>query len=257
MKRIRYRDERGVQWGELEGGTVYPLTGLMGARRGPGPMLSEVTLLAPCEPKNIVCVGKNYAKHIAEMGGSAEDLPKEPGLFIKSLNTLANPGDPIPYPSWTSNLHFEGELAVVIGRTLRDVAVADALSHVLGYTCAVDVTARDKQRSDLQWARGKSADGFCPVGPWLETDLNVSALSVQTRLNGALKQDGNTRDLIFSVPEILSYISSFVTLSPGDLVLTGTPDGVGPMAVGDTLEVTVEGIGTLECVVEASERLVP
>ncbi len=257
MKRIRYRGENGVSWGELEGGTVYPLTSLLGERSGNTVMLSEVTLLTPCEPKNIVCVGKNYAKHIAEMGGSAEDLPKEPGLFIKSLGTLANPGDPIPYPSWTSNLHFEGELAVVIGREMRDVAEADALAHVLGYTCAVDVTARDKQRSDLQWARGKSADGFCPVGPWLETDLDASSLSVQTRLNGEVKQDGNTEDLIFSVPKILSYISSFLTLSPGDLVLTGTPDGVGPMQAGDKLAVTVEGIGTLECFVEASERLVP
>lgn len=257
MKRIRYRDDSGVQWGELEGGTVYPLTGLMGSRNGLSTMLSEVTLLAPCEPKNIVCVGKNYAKHVVEMGGSAEDLPKEPGLFIKALATLADPGDPIPYPSWTQNLHFEGELAVVIARTMRDVSEDEALQYVLGYTCAVDVTARDKQRSDLQWARGKSADGFCPVGPWLETDLDVSALSVQTRLNGELKQDGNTRDLIFSVPKVLSYISSFLTLEPGDLVLTGTPDGVGPMQVGDTLEVTVEGIGTLECQVEASERLVP
>ena len=257
MKRIRYRDDEGASWGELEGGTVYPLTGLMGSRSGPTVMLSDVTLLAPCEPKNIVCVGKNYAKHIAEMGGSAEDLPKEPGLFIKSLNTLANPGDPVPYPSWTQNLHFEGELAVVVARTMRVVSEADALSYVLGYTRAVDVTARDKQRSDLQWARGKSADGFCPVGPWLETDLDVSAVGVQTRLNGELKQDGNTRDLIFSVPKVLSYISSFLTLQPGDLVLTGTPDGVGPMQDGDTLEVTVEGIGTLECTVEASERLIP
>ena len=257
MKRIRYKSDVGASWGELEGGTVYPLTSLTGERRGPSLTLSDVTLLAPCEPKNIVCVGKNYAKHVVEMGGSAEDLPKEPGLFIKSLNTLADPGDPVPYPSWTQNLHFEGELAVVIARTMRDVSEADALSYVLGYTCAVDVTARDKQRSDLQWARGKSADGFCPVGPWLETDLDVSALSVQTRLNGELKQDGNTRDLIFSVPKVLSYISSFLTLQPGDLVLTGTPDGVGPMAAGDRLEVTVEGIGTLGCTIEASERLVP
>lgn len=257
MKRIRYRDDNSTSWGELEGGTVYPLTGLTGSRSGESVMLSDVTLLAPCEPKNIVCVGKNYAKHVVEMGGSAEDLPKEPGLFIKSLNTLADPGDPVPYPSWTQNLHFEGELAVVVARTMRDVSEADALSYVLGYTCAVDVTARDKQRSDLQWARGKSADGFCPVGPWLETDLDVSAVSVQTRLNGELKQDGNTADLIFSVPKVLSYISSFLTLEPGDLVLTGTPDGVGPMQAGDTLEVTVEGIGSLECTVEVSERLVP
>lgn len=249
MKRIRYRDQNGVSWGDLEGGTVHP-TDMWGQRSGPTTTLSEVTLLAPCEPKNIVCVGKNYAKHIAEMGGSASELPKEPGLFLKAWSTLSNPGDPIPYPSWTTNLHYEGELAVVIGRRMRNVSEAEALDYVLGYTCALDVTARDKQRSDLQWVRGKSADGFCPVGPWLETDLDTRRLGVQTLINGELKQDGNTEDLIFSVPVILAYIGSFMTLEPGDLVLTGTPDGVGPLQVGDEVEVRVEGIGSLTNTVE-------
>ena len=247
MQRVRYQDANGISWGELDGGAVYGLEPILGQRDGSQQMVSEVTLLAPCEPKNIVCVGKNYAKHIREMGGG--DLPKEPGLFLKGLNTLANPGDPIPYPDWTDELHYEGELVVVIGRTLRNVAEDKVLEHVLGYTCACDVTARDKQRSDLQWVRAKSADGFCPLGPWLETDLDTSALSVQTRVNGELKQDGNTRDLIFSVPQILSYISSFMTLNPGDVVLTGTPDGVGPLRPGDRVEVSVEGIGTLTNVV--------
>ena len=134
---------------------------------------------------------------------------------------------------------------MVIGRTLHNVRAEEALGHVLGYTCACDVTARDKQRGDLQWARGKSADGFCPLGPWLETDLDPTNLSVQTRVNGDLKQDGSTADMIFPVAEVLAYISTFMTLGPGDVVLTGTPDGVGPLHVGDEVEVEVEGVGTL------------
>ena len=223
---------------------------MLGRPDGAAVPLSDVTLLAPCDPKVIVCVGKNYARHVVEMGGSADDLPSEPGLFLKGLNALRGPGEPIPYPDWTENLHYEGELAVVIARTMRSVAPDEALSHVLGYTCAVDVTARDRQRSDLQWTRGKSADGFCPVGPWIETDLDPGDVAVRTRLNGELRQDGHTRDLIFSVPEVLSYISAFMTLSPGDLVLTGTPDGVGPMRVGDRVEVEIEGVGSLEAEVE-------
>lgn len=250
MQRVRYRTFNDIHWGELEGGRVHQLEGMMGHRTGQTALLSDVTLLAPCEPRVIVCVGKNYAKHIAEMGGSTDSLPKEPGLFLKGLNALADPGDPIPYPEWTNELHYEGELAVVVGRTMRRVSEADALGHVLGYTVAVDVTARDKQRADLQWARGKSADGFCPVGPWLETDLDPGNLYVRTRVNGELKQDGHTRDLIFDVPAVLAYISRFMTLQPGDLVLTGTPDGVGPLAVGDEVAVEVEGIGTLQTVVE-------
>jgi 2-keto-4-pentenoate hydratase/2-oxohepta-3-ene-1,7-dioic acid hydratase in catechol pathway len=128
---------------------------------------------------------------------------------------------------------------------MRDVEPDEALAHVLGFTCACDVTARDRQRADLQWVRGKSADGFCPVGPWLETDLDPGDVRVQTRVNGETKQDGRTRDMIFPVAEVLSYISRFMTLGPGDLVLTGTPDGVGPLAVGDHIEVEVEGVGTL------------
>lgn len=250
MQRIRYQSFDGISWGELEGGTVHQLSGMMGRRTGHTTRLSDVTLLAPCEPRTIVCVGKNYAEHVREMGGA--ELPKEPGLFLKALNALANPGDPIPYPSWTRELHYEGELALVISRTMRRIAPEEAESYILGYTCACDVTARDKQKSDLQWVRAKSADGFCPLGPWLETDLDPRALAVQTRVNGELKQDGNTRDLIFDIPTILSYISQFMTLEAGDVVLTGTPEGVGPLRVGDVVEVTVEGIGTLRNTVEAA-----
>lgn len=254
MQRVRYRSFDGVHWGEVQGGRVQQLTGMLGRPSGHTVDLSEVTLLAPCEPRSIVCVGKNYAKHVAEMGGSVDALPKEPGLFLKALNALSNPGDDIPVPAWTSELHHEGELAVVIARTMRDVVPEDALDHVLGYTIANDVTARDAQRSDLQWVRAKSSDGFCPVGPWLETDLDPADLSVQVRVNGELRQDGHTRDLIFPVPEILAYISRFLTLEPGDLVLTGTPDGVGLLRPGDVVEVTIDAIGTLHNPVVARDR---
>jgi 2-keto-4-pentenoate hydratase/2-oxohepta-3-ene-1,7-dioic acid hydratase in catechol pathway len=252
MQRLRYQSDKGPVWAELENGNLFELVSMMGARTGKTHTLSEVVLLAPCEPTKIVCVGKNYAKHIKEMGGNDKDLPKEPGIFLKGVNALSNPGDPIPYPSWTNELHYEGELAVVIARQMKNVPENEALHYVLGYTCACDVTARDKQKSDLQWTRGKASDNFCPIGPWLETDLNTSHLSVQTRINGELRQDGNTEDLIFSVPVILSYVSSFMTLEPGDVILTGTPDGVGPLKVGDTVEITVEGIGTLTNIVERS-----
>ena len=252
MQRVHYRSFDGVHWGEVEGGRVHQLASMLGRRTGDVVPLTDVSLLPPCEPRSIVCVGKNYAKHIREMGGDASDLPKEPGLFLKALNTLAGPGDPIPHPSWTNDLHYEGELAVVIARTMKNVPAEDALDHVLGYTCAVDVTARDKQRSDLQWARGKSADGFCPVGPWLETDLDPTDVTVQTYVNGELRQDGHTGDLIFPVADVLAYISTFLTLQPGDLVLTGTPDGVGTLHVGDEVEVRIAGIGSLTAPVEAA-----
>ena len=252
MQRVRYRTFDGVHWGQVEGGTVRQLAAMRGRPTGVVVPLTDVNLLPPCEPRNIVCVGKNYARHIAEMGGDAADLPQEPGLFLKGLNTLSGPGDSVPHPAWTSELHYEGELAVVIGSTLRKATAAEALDHVLGYTCALDVTARDKQRSDLQWVRGKSADGFCLVGPWLETDLDPADASVRTFLNGELKQDGHTSDLIFPVADVLAYISTFMTLGPGDLVLTGTPDGVGPMRVGDEVEVQVSGIGSLVAQVEAA-----
>lgn len=245
MQRVRYRSFDGVHWGELEGGMVHQLTGMLGRLSGHTVPLSDVALLPPCEPTVIVCVGRNYADHIREMGNDRAGLPTEPGLFLKGLNTLSGAGDDVPYPAWTDDLQYEGELAVVIARQMSNVEEDDALDYVLGYTCALDVTARDKQGSDLQWVRAKSADGFCPVGPWLETDLDLGNLRVQTLVNGQVKQNGSTADMIFSVPTILSYISRIITLNPGDVVLTGTPEGVGKLQPGDTVEVVVEGIGTL------------
>ena len=205
--------------------------------------LSEVRLLSPVLPRSkVVGIGRNYAAHAAEMGG---EVPDEPLMFIKPNTSVVGPNDPVFYPRQTSELHYEGELAVVIGRICRDVPAEKAADVIQGYTIGNDVTARDLQRKDGQFTRAKGFDSFCPLGPWIETELDVSELSVQTYLNGDLKQDGNTRDLIFDVPTLVAHVSSVMTLLPGDVILTGTPEGVGPMQVGDEVEVSISGIGNL------------
>ena len=210
--------------------------------------LDDVRLLAPVIPRSkVVCVGKNYAAHAAEMGG---EVPEEPLIFLKPNTSVIGPGDPIFYPKQSEDVHYEAELAVVIGRICRDVAVEDVAKVIFGYTVANDVTARDLQAKDGQWARAKGFDTFCPLGPWIETDFDPGNVDVTTRLDSLgggdeLKQNGNTSDMFFKVPEIIEYISSFMTLLPGDVILTGTPDGVGPMFPGDKVSVAVEGIGTL------------
>ena len=209
--------------------------------------LADVRLLAPVLPRSkVVGIGRNYAEHAAEMGN---DVPAEPLMFIKPNTSVIGPGDPIAYPSLTEELHFEGEVAVVIGRICRDVPAAQATDVIFGYTIANDVTARDLQRSDVQFTRAKGFDTFCPLGPWIETDLDpqdfADGRAIQTHLNGDLKQDGNTRDLIFDIPTLVEKVSAVMTLLPGDLILTGTPAGVGPMQVGDEVEVSVAGLGAL------------
>lgn len=205
--------------------------------------LDDVRLLAPVIPRSkVVCVGKNYVKHAAEMGGA---VPAEPLIFLKPNTSVIGPGEPIFYPDQTEDLHFEGELAVVIGRICKDISVEDASKVIFGYTIANDVTARDLQAKDGQWARAKGFDTFCPLGPWIETNLDPAALKVTTELNGDPRQDGTTADMVFSVADVIAYVSSFMTLLPGDVILTGTPDGVGPMLPGDSVSITVEGIGTL------------
>jgi 2-keto-4-pentenoate hydratase/2-oxohepta-3-ene-1,7-dioic acid hydratase in catechol pathway len=205
--------------------------------------LADVRLLAPVIPRSkVVCVGKNYADHAAEMGG---DVPAEPLLFLKPNTAVVGPGDPVVYPRQSRELSFEGELAVVIGRICKDVPAARVPEVVFGYTCANDVTARDLQRSDGQWARAKGFDTFCPLGPWIETELDVSDLALTTTLNGAVRQQGRTSQMVHDVTELVAYVSSAFTLLPGDVVLTGTPAGVGAMQVGDEVAVTIAGIGTL------------
>ena len=205
--------------------------------------LADVRLLAPVIPRSkVVCVGRNYAAHAQELGN---DVPEQPLIFLKPNTSVIGPRDGIVYPEQTSDLHFEGELAIVIGRICRDLPRERANEVIFGYTVANDVTARDLQKTDGQWARAKGYDTFCPLGPWISTELDASDLRVSTELNGEPKQDGRTSQFIFDIPEVLAYITSFTTLLPGDVVLTGTPAGVGPMLPGDEVSVSVEGIGTL------------
>lgn len=229
-------------WGIVEGEEIKVTQGPAGKYAGKRLPLQEAKLLPPAKPTKIVCVGRNYRKHAEEMG---EEVPKDPGLFLKAPNALAAPGSSIPYPPFTKSLHYEGELAVVIGRRMCRVSEEKALSYVLGYTCALDLTARDVQKTDLQWIRAKSADGFCPLGPWVETDLNPQDLRLRTLVNGEVRQDARTSAMIFSIPFLLAYVSSFMTLEPGDVVLTGTPEGVGELKPGDEVAVEIEGIGQL------------
>lgn len=231
-------------WGTVDGERVRVTRGPCGTATGRVHTMDEVLLLPPARPTKIVCVGRNYREHIREMGHGS-DAPAEPGLFLKAPNALASPGEEIPYPAFTRSLHYEGELAVVVGKPMQSVPESNALDHVLGYTCALDLTARDLQKTDLQWVRAKSADGFLPLGPWVETELDPQHASIRTYVNGALRQDGRTEDMIFPVAHLLAYVSSFMTLLPGDVVLTGTPSGVGELRPGDAVEVNVEGIGSL------------
>ena len=220
----------GPPWAGLrEVGTDLPLDGAL--------------LLPPCEPTKIVCVGLNYRAHAAEMG---KELPAEPLLFLKAPSALLAPGGSVELPRQSRRVEHEGELALVIGRRARHVPISHALEHVLGYTCADDVTARDIQRQEKVYARAKGFDTFCPVGPWLETEVaDPQALDLALRVNGEVRQRGATGDMIFTVAELVAFISSVMTLEPGDLISTGTPPGVGPLVAGDTVEVEISNIGTL------------
>lgn len=204
--------------------------------------LADVRLLAPILSSKIIAVGRNYADHAAEMG---HDVPEEPVIFLKPPSSVIGPNVAIQLPPSSARVDFEGELAVVIGRPGRDVKAENASSVILGYTIANDVTARDLQRLDVQFTRGKSFDSFCPLGPWIETDLDPSDLAIATELDGEVKQDGRTSDMVHKVSAIIEFVSEIMTLMPGDVILTGTPAGVGPMDAGQTVSVTVEGIGTL------------
>lgn len=203
----------------------------------------EVTLLAPVAPSKVVCVGRNYREHAAELGNK---MPDEPLLFLKAPSAVIGPGEKIELPPASQQVEHEGELGVVIGRLTRKLSADDnPLDYVFGYTCVNDVTARDLQRKDVQFTRGKSFDTFCPAGPWIETELDPANVTVITRLNGEIKQQGNTADMAFPVAFLIRYISEIMTLYPGDLIATGTPAGVSKMKDGDTVEVEVAGIGVL------------
>ena len=251
MRIARFIWHNAVRYGIVEGNDVYALIGdpfgpegSAGVRRGsPLAPLAAVRLLAPCVPSKVLLVGRNYAAHIKEL---AHDVPAEPLISQKPPTGVIGPDAAIVHPARLSrDVQFEGELAVVIGRLCHRVEGPDALEYVLGYTCANDVTARDLQNRDGQWTRAKGFDTFCPLGPWIETELDPNDLRITTRLNGELKQDARTETMLFPVARLISHVSQFVSLAPGDVLLTGTPAGVAPMQPGDTVEVEVERIGVL------------
>ncbi|MBH0781818.1 fumarylacetoacetate hydrolase family protein [Nocardia bovistercoris] len=213
--------------------------------------LADVRLLAPILASKVICVGKNYAAHAAEMGGTA---PENPVIFMKPSTAIVGPNASILLPPSSSQVDYEGELAVVIGRPCKDVPAARARDVVLGYTVANDVTARDQQRADGQWTRAKSYDTFCPLGPWIETSSDPSDLEIVTELDGEVRQRSRTSLLLHDIPSIIEWVSAVMTLLPGDVILTGTPEGVGPMSAGQQVSVTVEGIGTLTNSVATKQR---
>lgn len=205
--------------------------------------LADVRLLAPVIPRSkIVGIGRNYADHAKEMGN---EVPTTPLMFFKPNTAVIGPGDPITVPDFTDRIDYEGDLAVVIGKIARNVPAENAMAAVFGYTIANDLTARDVQKTDGQWTRAKGFDGSCPLGPWIETDLDPENVTVQTHVGGELRQDGNTRDLIFDIPFLIEHMTRAFTLLPGDVILTGTPAGIGPLVPGESVEVTVESLGTL------------
>ena len=217
-----------------------------------GRVVEGASLLAPVAPSKIVCVGRNYAAHAKELGN---EVPSEPLLFLKPPSSLVAPEGSILIPAQSQRVEHEGELGIVIGKRLTRVSEDQARAGIFGVTAGNDVTARDLQKKDVQFTRGKGFDTFCPVGPWIETDTgDLSAITVETRVDGVVRQHGSTANMIFAVPFLVSYISNIMTLEPGDLVLTGTPEGVGPLVPGNVVEVSISGVGTLRNTVVAPAR---
>lgn len=239
----RFRHKHLVFTGEVIDNTVHSMIG------GREYKMEEVMIMPPCMPTKIVCVGCNYVEHAKELN---ERIPDEPILFLKPPSSLLAYGENIIYPKRSKQVDYEAELAIVIGRRTRNVKADKAKHHIMGYTCFNDVTARDIQRKDIQWTRAKSFDTFSPIGPFIATDIDPTSLNIKARLNGHVKQNSNTRDMIFGVYRLVEFISGVMTLETGDVIATGTPPGVGPMNVGDTIEVEVEGVGVLENKVASS-----
>ncbi|MGH8791754.1 MAG: fumarylacetoacetate hydrolase family protein [Stackebrandtia sp.] len=251
MRIARIAHAQGMSFGVVEGeGSGATVTEIEGHPFGPLNLtaqrwaLDDVRLLSPMLPSKIVCVGRNYAAHAAEQGA---EVPAEPLLFLKPSTSVIGPGEAIRIPPQSKQVDHEAELAIVIGPPgARRVAdPEEAAAAIFGYTCANDVTARDLQNSDSQWTRAKGFDSFCPLGPWIETDLDVSDAEVRCEVNDSMRQLGRTKDMVFGPAAIVSYVSHIMTLLPGDVVLTGTPEGIEPLEPGDSVSVSVEGIGTL------------
>ncbi len=255
MRIARFRFDNEVGFGIADGQVLREITGTpfpAGSQidvTGVEHDLDEIDLLAPVLPTKIIAVAKNYADHAREMGG---EVPAEPTIFLKPSTAVIGPEGVIRLPAQSERVEHEAELAVVIGRLCKDVPEHRVPEVVLGYTCANDVTARDLQARDGQWGRAKGFDTFCPLGPWIETDIDPDELVLTCEVNEQVRQDASTADMVRSVPELVAWISSVMTLVPGDVILTGTPAGVGPLVNGDTVTVTIEGIGTLDNIVSDS-----
>lgn len=250
MKVCRFLQDRNIKFGIIKDDFIFPFNDLKDLKQSSGKLdsiaylkKSEITLLAPTVPSKIVCVGRNYAEHASEMGN---EIPKEPLLFLKAPSSLITDGDEIVLPRHSKQVEHEGELALVIGRDCKNIADdADPFEYILGYACLNDVTARDLQRADVQFSRAKSFDTFCPISAVIETELDVSDVRVNAKVNGVIKQDGRTSQMVFSVSTLLKYISDQMTLNTGDIIATGTPSGVSVLNDGDICEVEIEGIGVL------------
>ncbi len=239
MRVVRFSVNDKVKTGRVEGDSIIQING---AERKRKYVVDRVRLVAPCLPSKVVAVGLNYRDHAEELGLS---LPEEPILFMKPPSSVIGPGDPIILPSQSARVDYEAELAVVIGKTARNVSRKDAAEFIVGYTCLNDVTARDLQSKDGQWTRSKSFDTFCPIGPWIDTEVDPSDLKIELYLDGERKQESRTSKLIFSPWELVEFASSVMTLLAGDVIATGTTSGIGPMKSGDEVEVRIEGIGSL------------
>lgn len=246
MKIYRYKHKNKSMHGVLQEEHLYPIAGSIYGKFQVGEKgipISDVLLLPPVKPSKIVAIGRNYKDHAAEMG---KPLPEEPLIFLKPPSALIGPNEIIIYPSMSKRVDYEGELAVVIRKKARLLTESDNIqAHILGYTCFNDVTARDLQRKDVQFTRGKSFDTFAAVGPCIATEIDPSALRLKTFVNGKLKQSANTKNLIFSIPYLVRFISQIMTLKPGDIIATGTPAGIGPLIPGDRVDVQIDGIGVL------------
>ncbi|MGC8768920.1 fumarylacetoacetate hydrolase family protein [Calditerrivibrio sp.] len=246
MKLCRFSSGKEEKKGILENGKIKEVigsffTGFTVTTNEYDP--DKVKLLPPVLPSKVVCVGRNYAEHAKELGN---EVPEEPLIFLKPSTAVIGPEDGIIYPSASHEVHFEAELGVVIGKRCKAVTPDQAKDYILGFTCVNDVTARDIQKKENKFTRAKSFDTFCPIGPVIQTELNPLSVEVVSRLNGIIKQNGNTKNMIHNVYQLISFISNVMTLLPGDVIATGTPSGVGPMNVGDTIEVEVDGIGILK-----------
>lgn len=245
MKYVRILKDGIPRWGVVEGERVRTLDQApyeLLSYDGGVERLADCTLLPPCTPSKIVCLGKNYYDHAMEMN---EGVPEHPILFLKAPNTLNRHEGIVEAPKFVQRLDYEGELAFVIRKQAKNVEAKDFADYILGYTCLNDITARDIQKGDGQWTRGKSMDGFAPIGPWVTDEVDASDLKLETRLNEKVVQSGRTSQFMTNIPNMLEFITASMTLEPGDVVATGTPAGIGPMRSGDVVEVEIEGIGVL------------